>query len=219
MNGKLKIYCLCFIIIYAVFFAHIVYDEGKLAIAGFEFGYAQSATGNGNVHVCGSYVEPVDGSVTFPSVIVNEKTGEEVHFEMRQILAFLSDFPENIPAYVKIMDGATIILSLIMVALFIYIPFIGYRIVKSVAQNVFYSIKNIRRIRKIALILLMIFLITVFINLSTTISTNAYLQITGYRAYVGTFDYSSLFTGLIMLILSEILRYTANIKEEQDLTV
>jgi hypothetical protein len=219
MSGKLKIYCLCFIIIYAVFFAYSVYDAGKLAIAGFEFGYAQSTTGNRNLHVCGSYMEPVNGSVTFPSAIVNEKTGEEVRFEMRQIIAFLSDFPENIPAHVKIMDSATIIFSLIMAALFIYIPFIGYRIMKSVAQNEFYSIKNIRRIRKIALILLMIFLITVFINLSATISTNAYLQISGYRAYVGMFDCSALFTGLIMLILSEILRYTANIKEEQDLTV
>jgi hypothetical protein len=202
-----------------VFFAHSIYEAGELAIAGFEFGYAQGKAGNMNFQVCTGYMRPVDGSVTFPSTVINEKTGEEVRFEIRQMVAFLSDTPENIPIYIKIMNIAANILSFIVAALFIYIPFIGYRIMKSITQNEFYSIRNIKRIKKIALFLLLIFLITVFINLSTAISTNSYLQIKDYEAYVDNCGYSSLFTGFVLLILSEILRYTANIKEEQDLTV
>ncbi|MDR1551888.1 MAG: DUF2975 domain-containing protein [Prevotellaceae bacterium] len=219
MNGKLKIYCACLAIMYVIFFVHNVYEGAKFAIAGFEIGYTQGKSGNDNFNVCVSYMTPVDGSATFPSTVINEKTGEEVRFEIRQMIALVSKSPENIPAYVKIMYITASIFGFIIFALFVYIPFIGYKIMKSITQNAFYSIRNIKKIRKISLILLLIFTINLLVNFSATISVNAYLLIKGYRAYVNDFNYSLFFTGLVLLILSEILLYTKSIKEEQDLTV
>ncbi|MDR0754200.1 MAG: DUF2975 domain-containing protein [Prevotellaceae bacterium] len=219
MNKKLKIYSLCLAIIYVVFFIHNTYDSGKLAIAGFELGYQQGKSGNINFNVCASYMKPVAGSITFPSAVLNEKTGEEIPFELRQIIAFIPESPENVPIYLKIMNIAANISGLIMLAFFVYIPFVGYKIMKSISHNKFYSIENIKRIKKISLILLLVFVITVFISLTATISTDFYLQIKDYKAYMNDFNYSSFFIGLVLLILSEILRYTKNMKEEQDLTI
>jgi hypothetical protein len=205
---------------YVIFFVHNVYETGKVAIAGFELGYKQGKSGNTGFNVCASYMTPVDGSITFPSTVINEKTGEEVRFEIRQMIALISKSPENIPIYVKIMNIAANILALIVFALFVvYIPLAGYKIMKSITQNEFYSLKNIKRIKKISLFLLLIFAINLFVNLTATISTDFYLEIKDYTAYTGDFNYSLLFTGLVLLILSEILRYTKNIKEEQDLTI
>jgi TRAP-type C4-dicarboxylate transport system permease small subunit len=196
-----------------------MYEAGKLAIAGFEFDYKQGKSGNINLNVCASYTKPVEGSITFPSTVINEKTGEEVRFEIRQMIALISKSPENITIYVKIMNITANIMGLIIFAFFVYIPFVGYRIMKSITQNRFYSMENIKRIKKISLILLLIFVINLFINLTATISTDSYLQIKDYKPYMGDFNYSALFIGLILLILSEILQYTKNMKEEQDLTI
>ncbi|MDR2653334.1 MAG: DUF2975 domain-containing protein [Prevotellaceae bacterium] len=219
MSNKLKIYISLLAIMYVIFFVHNVYEGGKFAIAGFKIGYAQGKSGNSNVQVCVGYMTPVAGSATFPSTVINEKTGEEVRLEIRQMMALVSKSPENVPAYVKVMYIAASIFSLIVFALFVYIPFIVYKIMKSITQNEFYSIRNIKQIRKISLVLLLIFAINIFVNLCTTIWTNSYLLIKDYKAYLGDFNYSSLFTGLVLLVLSEILLYTKSIKEEQDLTI
>ncbi|MDR2126776.1 MAG: DUF2975 domain-containing protein [Prevotellaceae bacterium] len=219
MSRKLKIYSLCLAIVYVVCFAHNVYESGKIAIAGFKLGYKQGKSGNTGFNVCASYMIPVNGSLTFPSTVINEKTGEEMRFEIRQMIAFMPETPENVPVYVPIMNIAANISGFIMLALFVYIPFVVYKIMKSITQNRFYSIENIKRIKKISLILLLAFAINIFINMSVTISTNSYLYIKDYKAYMDNFNYSSFFMGLVLLILSEILRYTKNMKEEQDLTI
>ncbi|MDR2804657.1 MAG: DUF2975 domain-containing protein [Dysgonamonadaceae bacterium] len=45
------------------------------------------------------------------------------------------------------------------------------------------------------------------------------MQIEGYKASLQEFNYPLLFLGLVILVLSEILRYTTVIKAEQDLTI
>ena len=90
---------------------------------------------------------------------------------------------------------------------------------KSISKNEFYSIKNIKRIKKLSYILLAIFALTLLTNYFRVIITNAYLQMKDYTACISDFNYSLLFMGLVILVLSEILRYTTSIKEEQELTI
>ncbi|MDR1983975.1 MAG: DUF2975 domain-containing protein [Prevotellaceae bacterium] len=218
MSKKLKFYSICLAIVYVIFFAHNAYESIKFGVAGFKLGYSQSKENN-NLHVCGGDVEPVAGALTFPSTVINEKTGEEVHCEIRQIFAYMSQVPDKIPFYVKTMSVMADVIGIIVLAFFAYLPFIVYKILKSITKNEFYSIRNIKRIRKVSLILLTIFVLTFFVNFSTMTVTKAYLQIKDYTSCIGYLNYSLLFIGLVILVLSEILKYTTVIKEEQDLTI
>ncbi|MDR3226649.1 MAG: DUF2975 domain-containing protein [Prevotellaceae bacterium] len=219
MNKKLKFYSFFLAVVYVIFFICSVYETSRYAIAGFEFGYNKGKERDFDFQVCGGFLTPVDGSVIFPTTILNEKTGKDVHIEIRQVFAYMDDTPEQIPAYVTILSITAQILTFVLLVLFIYLPFVVYKIMKSITKNEFYSIQNIKRIRKVSFILLTIFAIIFYSSVSIAVLTNAYLQIKNYTACIGEFNFPLLFIGLVVLILSEILKYTTTIKEEQDLTI
>jgi Protein of unknown function (DUF2975). len=219
MSKKLYFYSLCLTVVYIVFFVHSAYEMGQFGLAGFKLGYNDGRQSELEHHVVGNYIIPIEGSATFPSTFINKKTGEEVRLEIRQVLAYVTKSPESVPFYVKLAEIMSLVLVFILLALFIYLPFVVFRIMKSITKDEFYSVKNIKRIKKTSFILLGIFLISLITNISNVITTNAYMQMENYEAYLGDLNYSLLFLGLITLILSEILRYTTTIKEEQDLTI
>ncbi|MDR3287244.1 MAG: DUF2975 domain-containing protein [Prevotellaceae bacterium] len=219
MNKKLKIYSFVLAVVYVIFFIHSVFEVGRYAVAGFEIGYNKGQKNDFDFQICGGFMTPVNGSVTFPTTVLNEKTGKDAYLEFRQVFVYMDNTPEQIPAYVTIVGIIARILTFILLGLFIYLPFVVYKIMKSITKNEFYSILNIKRIRKVAFILLTIFVIILYNDFSMALLTNAYLQIKDYTAYVGAFNYPLLFIGLVVLVLSEILKYTTVIKEEQDLTI
>ncbi|MDR0542600.1 MAG: DUF2975 domain-containing protein [Dysgonamonadaceae bacterium] len=220
MSKKLYVYGICLAIAYVIFIGHSLYEGGQLFVSGFKEGWSQAcAPSHVQTFICGGDLTPVNGSATFPSKLLNLKTGEEARFEITQVLANLSQIPDSIPAYVKAMDIIRLILSFVIIALFIYLPFVVYRIMKSISSQDFYGAVNIKRIRKASFILLGIFFVSLLANICLVAVTNAYMQIEGYKASLKEFNYSLLFIGLVILVLSEILRYTTDIKAEQDLTI
>jgi hypothetical protein len=220
MSKKLYFYSLCLAVIYAIFVGHALYKGSQSFVSGFKEGWEQSRTHSySSTSICGGDLTPLSGPETFPSKFLNLKTGKEERLEIKQVLAHLSQIPESIPVYVKVMDVFQLLLAFVIIFLFIYLPFVVYRIMKSVSRQDFYSIVNINRIRKVSFILLGIFFISLVINGCMVAVTNTYMQIEGYKASFKEFNYSLLFLGLVILVLSEILRYTTVIKAEQDLTI
>lgn len=215
MSKKLKFYTLCLAVIYVIFFAHNVYEFGKYGIGGYKFA-SNEVEKIGNYQVLASRIAPVNGTATFPTTFVNEKTGDTVRVEIREIMAFMFDSSDATPFYVKII---TPLINCLIFLLFLVIPFLVYRIIKSISKNEFYSIKNIKRIKKLSYVLLSIFALTLLTTYLSTVLTNIYLQLQDYTTCIDDFNYSLLFMGLVVLILSEILRYTKTIKEEQELTI
>jgi hypothetical protein len=220
MSKKLYLYTICLGVLYVVFVGHSLFEGGHLFIAGFKEGWNEAHTHpHTQALVCGGDLTPVNGSATFPSRFLNLKTGEEARLEIMHVVAYLSQAPEEMPSYVKMMDGVRLVVAFVLLALFIYLPFVVYRILKAVPGRDFYGIANINRIRKVSFILFGIFFAGLLSNLCMTALTNAYMQMEGYRASFKTFDYPLLFLGLVILVLSEILRYTRTIQAEQDLTI
>ena len=219
MSKRLYIYTICLAIAYVVLLGHSFYEMGKVGVAGFKLGYAEGSSGHTEYHVFGGDIVPIAGSATFPTLFINEKTGEQVRLEIRQVLAYFTKSPDNIPAHIKIMENSKIFWSLLLIGLFIYLPFVVYRIFKSIAKEEFYSLKNIRNIRKASIILLAIFFTELLIGVVNVFTGNFYMQLKDYKVYLSEVNYTLLIMGLVVLILSEILCYTKAMKEEQELTV
>jgi hypothetical protein len=169
--------------------------------------------------VLGLYLQPKDGTATFPSTILNEKTGENVRLEIRESLLFLTKLPESIPLYIKLLKVVNPLLILLFSAIFVYLPFIIYKIIKTVSREQFYRKKNINNLKKVGFILLAGFVLKILMHLIMNIEAGFYMQMEGYKIAFGEYNYSFLFIGLVILILSEIISYTTRMKEEADLTI
>jgi hypothetical protein len=218
MNKRFYVYSIFLAIVYIVFLGHSVYEMGEFGVAGFKLGM-NGGKERKPVLVCGGFIAPVAGNATFPTNFLNEKTGEEGHLEIRSILAYVSKAPDAIPVYVSVLELFNPFLSFVLGFLFLVLPFFVYRILKSISKEEFYSSKNINNIRYVSFMLLTIFFVKVIAGLIIVIRTNAIMQLKDYKAYFGEINYALLLMGLIILILSEILKYTTSMKEEADLTI
>ncbi|MDR2057993.1 MAG: DUF2975 domain-containing protein [Dysgonamonadaceae bacterium] len=222
MSKKLYVYCICLAIIYVVSLGHGIYEMLDAGIGGFKL--AQREFGDANVtvspyQVLGLHLQPNDGIATFPSTILNEKTGENMRLEIRESLLFLTQLPESIPLYVKVLKIIYLLLTFAFSAIFIYLPFIIYRIIKSVSKEQFYHKKNINNLKKVGIISLFGFVIKVITGFIMNMEAAFYVQVEGYKIAFREYNYSFLFIGLVILVLSEIISYTTGMKEEVDLTV
>jgi hypothetical protein len=162
---------------------------------------------------------PREGYFTFPSSITNEKTGEKMQIEITRAIMFMKQIPDSIPFYVKILKINSNLLIFAFFALFAYLPFIASKIMKSIPKNEFYSIANINRIRMVSYVILLMFLFNFVGKLFKHIAATFYASLGEYKFIMREYNYSLLFLGLTILILSEILRYTTSIKEEQEFTI
>jgi hypothetical protein len=200
-----------------------MYEVIDSSVGGAKLGLRELKNGSishlSDYEIFGAYTKPSKGTAFFPSTILNEKTGEKVRLEIREALVFLTQMPANIPFYIKVLKNTNWILFFILFALFVRLPFVAYKIMKSVSKDEFYSIKNINNIRKVSIIIFGIFFISFFANFFANIVSRFYVQPEEYTIVMREFNFPLLFTGLVILILSEILRYTTTMKEEQDLTV
>jgi hypothetical protein len=223
MSKKLYIYSAILAIVYVVFFGNCLYEIVDSGIGGAKFGIRELKNGNLSAstryEIFGASTAPNTGIASFPFTILNEKTGEKIRLEVREVLTFLTQLPDFIPIHIKILKFASFILTLCLFGLFIYLPFIAYKIMKSISKDEFYTIKNINNIRKVSIAILSMFLLIIFSNLFMNIVSGFYMQMEGYKIVIRDFNFPVLFLGLVVLILSEILRYTTTIKEEQELTV
>jgi hypothetical protein len=223
MSKKLYLYSTILAIAYIIFFGNSMYEAIDSGIGGAKLGMREFEKGSisnlSGFEILGAYMKPNQGTAFFPSAILNEKTGESMRLEIREALVYLTQMPANIPVYIKILKSTDWILSIILFALFVYLPFVAYKIMKSVSKDEFYSIKNINNIRKISILIFGMFFANFFINFFMNIVSHFYMQPEEYKIVMREFNFPFLFTGLVILILSEILRYTTTIKEEQDLTV
>jgi hypothetical protein len=223
MNKKLYFYSTILAIAYILFFGNCVYEIVDSMVGGAKFGMKEF--GNGNIskafnhEILGSYLTPKQGTGSFPSSILNEKTGENLRLEIREAMVFVTQLPDSIPFYVSALKVLIYIFNAILLFLFAYLPFIAYRIIKSIPKDKFYSPKNINAIRKVSFIILGMFVITILSLFFMNIISEFYLQLEGYEIAFREFNFPFLFLGLTILILSEILRYTTTIKEEQEFTI
>ncbi len=105
-------------------------------------------------------------------------------------------------------------------AISLTITFLLLRLFNSLTQNNPFVVENARHLRKIAILIILIsplsFARDAFEN--WYLQQNFLLQDSGIRAHL-VIDVKTVFAGFILLIIAEIFRIGAQMKEEQDLTV
>jgi hypothetical protein len=228
MNKKLYLYTTILAIVYVCFIGDACYSIFDSLRAGINLGMklvednpsSKYALKSLNFELLDIHLAPVEGTATFPSKIVNETTGENMAMEIRNAFVFFTKTPNPIPVYIHFLKWINPILTLLLFALFIYLPIKAFQIIQSISKEEFYNIKNINKLRNVSFSLLAMFIINFVMNVINNITVNFYVQIQSYKTSImGDFNYAFLSLGLVLLILSEILRYTTRIKEENDLTV
>ena len=224
MSKKLYIYTICLAIVYVIFVGDQMYESFGAFKAGFDMSMkstTESKEGRPiNIHqFFGFKLTASDGMATFPSTIINEKTGENIKLEIREAFVLLSQLPKETPPYILIIKNLIPILSFLMFGIFIYIPIMTFKIMKSISKNQFYSLKNIKNMRNVSISLLAMFVVIFVESIIMDITSRFYVQLAGYDISVMKVNYAFLFLGLVLLIMSEILRYTTTMKEEQEFTI
>ncbi len=234
MNARLKVICILFSIAYL--FAIGQYFWGHVAIdvsAGHNNAEEQSGSDAGNrddglgvqanaeLNVTYDFgIKPVKGTDPLSTTMMNQKTGNPVNLGIGEVSA-KSEILDNASGRVKVFRNIGLFFHFLIVVIFIYIPVLSFRTVRSISRNVIFDIKNIRRIRRIGYALLFGFIGMIMSEYLSTIAVREIFEFENFEIPVSFSETNTMFLlfGLAVLLFAEILKISVKMKEEQDLTV
>jgi hypothetical protein len=219
MGKNIKIYSLIIAIIYCAIIIQTIYEGALDFKSGFEAGM-NDARNNVHSELFHIKVEPANGQFSFPEVIKNTLTGENINAEVGEYKLKISSTHKAHSTGVLIFNIFKTICAFAMLAAFIYIPFLFFSIIKSVNKGGILQAKTIKKISRIGWILLGVFIYTILVyNIGDAIVAKQIISLEGYKIVPNFSNFSSLFLSIIVLFLGEILKHTAKLKEEQELTI
>ena len=131
----------------------------------------------------------------------------------------IKQLPSEQRTYIKLLNGCSAFIALAMCGACIWILSLLIRVFHSVYKTRFFEEKNLGRLNRMGWLLI---IVEVSSALSYYLGTLALEQIIDLNNYC--FDYSKMFStnaiiGVVVLIMTEFIRMTATMKEEQDFTV
>lgn len=163
-------------------------------------------------------VEPKNPEFMEPNEI-NIKDGKEVLVRATNVSLLMSDTP-NKPVWWMALNSLYIALTLIVLILGIWIPFLVVKILRSLQHSYVFERINLKRINRIGIIILSIGLIGSVIQFINILSAEYVVDLTHYRfTYSKVIDFNAIIMGVVILIMNEVMRIAIEIKEEQDLTI
>lgn len=150
---------------------------------------------------------------------INLKTGEAVLIRPTNISVLVHSLPEK-PMWWIISQGIYAILTLVVLALGIWIPFLVVKILRSLQHSEVFDRTNLKRINRIGIIILAMGIIGSIIQTINICSAQYMVNLSNYDfSYAKVIDFNAIIMGVIILIMNEVLRIAIEIKEEQDLTI
>ena len=164
-------------------------------------------------------VLPIEGLHTYPEKIINSVTGQEVRAEANNFKIRIENSNIDIPVYVKVFRGFIIALSVVFLAGIVYLPFLFFSVIKSATKGKILEPKVIRNIQRIGYILIIYYVIDSLAYFSDYLIAQYVMTFEKYRAVIDVSDFGLLFLGLVTLLMTEILKVSRQLKEEQDLTI
>ncbi len=227
MNTRLKILTILFSIAYGILvFDTVVSTFMPAFIAGIEDGWNDAKEDHknkdkerGSSEIIHCYVQPHEGIYSFPTPVINMKTGLRVFMETNTIKVKIEDAPQ-LSLGLIIVKVIEFFVSLALLFFLIFIPIQAYKIIRSIHKNIIFDEQNIRRIRRIGYALLIMFGLSLFVATVSTMTARELLSLEDYKIiFTMQDDYGSLMFGLVVLLFAEVLKIATSIKEEQDLTV
>lgn len=150
---------------------------------------------------------------------VNLKTGEPIMVQLSTVSIIINSLP-NKPVWWKILQSFYAILTLGVLILGIWIPFLVVRILKSLQNSQVFDRANLARINRIGVILLLVGIVGTVIQVINIYSAQYMVELVNYKfSYAKAVDFNAIIMGVIVLIMNEVLKISIEIKEEQDLTI
>ena len=233
MNTRLKIVCVLFGIVYFYFVGASVIDTIPDFIEGFNEGMKKAneqfgkdsykktdkaLIENGQTETVFFRVKPKSGFFSFPSSIMNLKTGNPIRAEFPILIAKVDK--TQLPLQVKIVYGILLLFTLPLFFVVVYIPIQIYRLIRSIVKNEIFEPLNIKRIRRIGYCLLYVFAIEVFGTFIHTFQAHTLIDLEDYKIiFKMNVEYYWLLFALVTLMFAEVLKISHTMKEEQDLTI
>lgn len=219
MNNKIKIYCIILSILYTVVVICSMSDTIESFKAGYKIGRESSPNTPWYMLTLHLRVLPIEGLHTYPEKIINSVTGQEVRAEANNYKIRIENSNIDIPVYVKVFRGFIIALSVVFLAGIIYLPFLFFSVIKSATKGKILKPKVIRNIQRIGYILIIYYIIDSLAYFSDYLVAQYVMTFEKYRAVIDVSDFGLLFLGLVTLLMTEILKVSRQLKEEQDLTI
>lgn len=150
---------------------------------------------------------------------INLKTGEAVLIRPTNISVLVNSLPEK-PIWWIISQGIYAVLTLVVLALGLWIPFLVVKILRSLQHSEVFDRTNLKRINRIGIIILAMGIIGSIIQAINIYSAQHMVNLSNYDfSYAKVIDFNAIIMGVVILIMNEVLRIAIEIKEEQDLTI
>jgi hypothetical protein len=226
MNTRLKIICVLFGIAYFYFVGATIIDEFPSFISGFNEGQRSVRnfdTRNNHdetdrTETVYFNLKPISGYYTFPSSMINLKTGNPVRAELSQFIAKVDK--TQLPPKIKIGYTILFLLTFPLFFVIIFIPIQTYRVIRSIVKNGIFNPQNVNRIRWIGYCLLYFFIVGIYAQFISVAEARALVDLEDYHiVFKVDGEYYWLLFALVTLLFAEIMKISHTIKEEQDLTI
>lgn len=219
MNNKIKTYCIILSILYSVVVICSLSDTIESFKAGYKIGRESSPNTPWYMLTLHLRVLPIEGLHTYPERITNSVTGQEVRAEANNFKIRIENSNIDIPVYIKVFRGFIIVLSVVFLAGIVYLPFLFFSVIKSATKGKILEPKVIHKIQRIGYILIIYYIIDSLAYFSDYLVAQYVMTFEKYRAVIDLSDFGLLFLGLVTLLMTEILKVSRQLKEEQDLTI
>jgi hypothetical protein len=217
MNTRLKIICILFGLAYSFIIGEsIVTDLYPSFVAGWNSGGSANKDNSTDIYF---HAEPVAGLWSFPTSVLNVKTGEMVSSESNNFHVRVAN-PLQLPLWITIANIILLIIGFFILALAVYIPIQAYKVIRSIVQNEIFDTKNVSRIRRIGYLLLIYFFYGLCWNFKSTIEARTLVHLENYKiVFTMEEEYIFLLIGFIVLLFAELLKMSHQMKVEQDFTI
>jgi hypothetical protein len=163
-------------------------------------------------------VEPKNAEF-FDQTEINIKNGQQVMVRANNVSVIMNNSATQ-PLWWMIMNATYMALTIIVLILGVWIPFLVVKIIRSLQHSMVFERINLARINRIGLILLGIGIIGTIIQLINILSAEYMIELSHYNfSYSKAIDFNALIMGIVILIMSEVMSIATDMKEEQDLTI
>lgn len=219
MNNKIKTYCIILSVLYSIVVICSLSDTIESLKAGYKIGREEPRNTTWYMATLNLKVSPIEGMHTYPERVINSVTGQEVRAEANNFNIRIENSNIDIPLYLKIFRGFIIALSVVFLVGVVYLPFLFFSVIKSATKGKILEQKVIRNIQRIGYILIIYYIINLLAYYSDYLIAQYVMTFEKYRTIIDISDFGLLFLGLVTLLMTEILKVSRQLKEEQDLTI
>lgn len=216
---RIKILCGLLLI---VFFGSLFQGTIPTIIEAVDYGLTidayENKTQQGSIEYFMMDVAPKNPNFVEGSTI-NLNNGQPLQIRTTNMSIILSDTFTQ-PLWWRILNATHLALSIVVLILGIWIPFLVVKILRSMQHSFVFERINLARMNRIGKILLGIGVLSTLIQFINIMSAEYIIEMTFYKfSYAKIIDFGALIMGIVVLLMTEIMRMAIEMKEEQDLTI